>query len=84
MRVMKDDPKSRDGQARSRDHLTLVPAIETLEAAVAHAGRPRTIGRLIAQTALIAESTVQRRRDRADEASHGGRRLGERLLGRFR
>jgi hypothetical protein len=45
------------------------------------AQRPRTIGRLIAQTALIADSAVNRRR--LDEHADG-RGVAGRLLGRFR
>ena len=44
------------------------------------APRPRTIGRLIAQTALIADSAVARR----SEADLQPRGVSGRLLGRFR
>lgn len=80
---MADDSEPTRDTPRTRDHLRLVTEPETVEAAVAAAGRPRTIGRLIAQTALIAESTVNRRRDH-EAAGHGPRGIGERLLGRFR
>jgi hypothetical protein len=76
--------ESSSDEPRRRDHLSLV-----VEAPIAlapgelpvPAQRPRTIGRLIAQTALIADSAVNRRR--LDE--HGdGRGMAGRLLGRFR
>ncbi|MCB0879803.1 MAG: hypothetical protein KDC46_12595 [Thermoleophilia bacterium] len=68
--------------ARSRDHLRLV-STPPLEAGTPPAARPRTIGRVIAQTALIADSAVTRRRldDRTPDA---GRGMAGRLLGRFR
>ena len=59
-------------------HLWLVPE-PALDASAA-APRPRTIGRLIAQTALIADSALTRRRLDDDEGQRG---IG-RLLGRFR
>ncbi|MCW2950333.1 MAG: hypothetical protein JWN41_1346 [Thermoleophilia bacterium] len=70
---------SRDG--RRRDHLRLVVEQPSLEAEVAAAIRPRTIGRLIAQTALIAESATNRR---AEERVQPPRGIADRFIGRFR
>ncbi len=71
------DPKS--DETRRRDHLRLV-ADPVVPAGTAPAPRPRSIGRLIAQTALIADSAVTRRRLDAPET----RGMTGRLLGRFR
>lgn len=52
-----------------------------IDAMRAPAARPRTIGRLIATTALIADSAVTRRRLDEDMPQRG---MAGRLLGRFR
>ena len=69
--------------ARSRDHLRLVPT-EALPVGTPPAARPRTIGRIIAQTALIADSALTRRRMDSDRSPNLGRGVAGRLLGRFR
>jgi hypothetical protein len=83
MRVMSDEPRdtraTTSDEPRRRDHLRLV-AEPVAVAGAAPAPRPRTIGRLIAQTALIADSAVSRRR--MEPADRGG--MGGRLFGRFR
>ena len=67
---------------RRRDHLRLVTEPPSVEAETAAAVRPRTIGRLIAQTAMIADTAVMRRsEERGADASRG---LAGRLLHRFR
>jgi hypothetical protein len=75
-------PVDADTTKRRRDHLRLVTELPSAEAETAAAIRPRTIGRLIAQTALIADSAVMRRREERTE--HEARGLTGRLLGRFR
>lgn len=77
---MSDDLRTDD--ARRREHLRLV-ADEPIPAGVPPAARPRTIGRVIAQTALIADSAVTRRR-MEDHLPDIGRGMAGRLLGRFR
>lgn len=81
----RDSTTSPDDASRRRDHLRLVTeaTVDSIGLA-ATAPRPRTIGRLIAQTALIADSAVTRRR--AEPALPAGERGGMagRLLGRFR
>jgi hypothetical protein len=67
--------------ATSRDHLHLVRE-EPIEPGTPPAARPRTIGRVIAQTALIADSAITRRRMEGGAAQ--GRGVAGRLLGRFR
>ena len=86
--MMSDEPRhpresSSDDTSRRRDHLSLVVDAPTPIIA-SPAARPRTIGRVIAQTALIADSAVTRRRvdDRLPDA--GGRGMAGRLLNRFR
>lgn len=87
MQGMSDERTSpTDGaETRRRDHLSVVadpvrpPDASPLTGAGA---RPRSIGRLIAQTALIADGAINRRREAADGA-HEARGVG-RLLGRFR
>jgi hypothetical protein len=74
-------PVDADAAPRRRDHLRLVTEQPSVEAEVAAAIRPRTIGRLIAQTALIAETATMRRREEKAVAQRGG--IG-RLMGRFR
>jgi len=68
---------------RRRDHLRLVaePALPPGNPP-APAPRPRSIGRLIAQTALIADSAVTRRR--VSDTLPESRGVAGRLLGRFR
>jgi hypothetical protein len=66
---------------RRRDHLRLVTEEPTLDAEIAAAIRPRTIGRLIAQTALIAETASMRRREERAAQPLG---IAGRLMGRFR
>ncbi|MBC7460495.1 MAG: hypothetical protein H7287_03965 [Thermoleophilia bacterium] len=70
-----------DDAPRRRDHLRLVTEQPSAEAELAAAMRPRSIGRLIAQTALIAETAAMRRREQRAEPQRGG--IG-RLMGRFR
>ena len=89
MWVMSDTPrKNRDrtsDEPRRRDHLSVVtdgPALAPGEVPT-HEMRPKTIGRLIAQTALIADSAVARRREEPQRSERGGGMAG-RLLGRFR
>ncbi len=77
---MSDDARP---NARSRDHLRLVPS-EALPVGTPPAARPRTIGRVIAQTALIADSALTRRRMEDDRTPNLGRGVANRLLGRFR
>ena len=80
MRVMSDEPRDHEADtARRADHLRVV----TVPVAPASAlpARPRSIGRVIAQTALIADGAVARRR--AQPPVHEGRGVG-RLLGRYR
>ncbi len=67
-------------ETRRRDHLRLV-AEPVVEAGAVPAPRPRTIGRLIAQTALIADSAISRRRAEPEDARSG---MAGRLFGRFR
>jgi hypothetical protein len=77
-----------DSKTRSTDHLRLVT--DTVEAGAVDPGaldsrtpRPRTIGRLIAQTAMIAEGAVSKRRDaRPQGTPRSG--LSERLLRHLR
>ena len=69
-----------DAPERRRNHLRLVTEEPTLEAEVAASVRPRTIGRLIAQTAMIAETAALRRREQREPQPRG---LG-RIVGRFR
>lgn len=82
--VMSDTPRdtraTESDEPRRRDHLRLV-AEPVLAAGTVPAPRPRSIGRLIAQTALIADSAVSRRRS---EVSEGRSVPGRRLFGRFR
>jgi hypothetical protein len=87
MWMMSDEPRHprdpvSDAAPRRRDHLSLIVDVPTPSDA-RPAARPRTIGRVIAQTALIADSAVTRRRvdDRLPEM---GRGMAGRLLGRFR
>jgi hypothetical protein len=70
-------PKSDD--SRRRDHLRLV-AEPVVAVGAAPAPRPRSIGRLIAQTALIADTAVSRRRAELPDS----RGVTGRLFGRFR
>lgn len=82
MQAMSDEPRDTTTEAptRRRDHLRVVEDVPV----DLHAGpppRPRTIGRLIAQTALIADSAVTRRRLEEPDARAG---MAGRLLGRFR
>jgi hypothetical protein len=72
---------SRSSRPR-RDHLSLVRDAP-VDASVPPAARPRTIGRVIAQTALIADSAITRRR-MDDQLPEHGRGVAGRLLGRFR
>lgn len=76
--VMSYEPRN---PAPSRDHLRLV-LDEPVDPRVPPAARPRTIGRVIAQTALIADSAVTRRR--MEDRSPESRGVAGRLLGRFR
>lgn len=80
MQVMSDDLRTDD--VPPRDHLRLVAA-DPVVPGVPPAARPRTIGRVIAQTALIADSAVTRRR-MEDHLPDGNRGMAGRLLGRFR
>ena len=66
---------------RRRDHLRLVTEQPSVEAEVAASVRPRTIGRLIAQTALIAETAAMRRKEQRETPPPRGI---NRLMGRFR
>jgi hypothetical protein len=66
---------------RRRQHLRLLPEAAT-SIGVVPAPRARSIGRLIAQTALIAESALTRRE--FDPALGGPRTAAGRFLGRFR
>lgn len=75
MRTMSESPET----PRRRDHLRLVVEPVT-EPGAAPAPRPRTIGRLIAQTALIADSAVTRRSLEPEDQ----RGMAGRLFGRFR
>lgn len=79
MRVMSESPRS---DARSRGHLRLV-VDGPVDVTAPPAARPRTIGRVIAQTALIADSAVTRRR-MDSSLPEPGRGMAGRLLGRFR
>ncbi|MCW2920245.1 MAG: hypothetical protein JWL76_119 [Thermoleophilia bacterium] len=83
MSVMSDSPRDtrapKSEEPRRRDHLSLV-AEPVLAAGAVPAPRPRSIGRLIAQTALIADSAVSRRRAELPET----RGMTGRLFGRFR
>jgi hypothetical protein len=76
---MSDEPRTTDDSPRSRAHLSVVTDPEMIPASAA--ARPRTIGRVIAQTALMADSAMTRRRAEPPHQSRGG--VG-RLLGRFR
>jgi hypothetical protein len=80
---MSDSPRDtrapKSDETRRRDHLRLVEE-PVVAAGTAPAPRPRSIGRLIAQTALIADSAVTRRRLDVPET----RGMTGRLLGRFR
>lgn len=80
---MSDSPRDtrapKSDETRRRDHLRLVAEPELAVGAVP-APRPRSIGRLIAQTALIADSAVSRRKLDVPVA----RGMTGRLLGRFR
>jgi hypothetical protein len=76
---MDDSPRSPE---RDRSHLRLV-AEPTIEPGAPASARPRTIGRVIAQTALIADSAMTRRR-LSDDAPGAGRSVAGRFLGRFR
>lgn len=80
MRAMSDDLRT-DPTTR-RDHLRLV-AVEPAPPGIPPAARPRTIGRVIAQTALIADSAVTRRH-MADHLPDPSRGMTGRLFGRFR
>lgn len=76
---MSDEPRDTaddTSQARRADHLRVVTGPQSAAAA-----GPRSIGRVIAQTALIADSAVARRRATPPQAEARG--VG-RLLGRFR
>ncbi|MCZ4497380.1 MAG: hypothetical protein JWM25_1965 [Thermoleophilia bacterium] len=83
-------PKAVDSPERRRDHLRLVtaapiPAMAGAPVLGATAvPRPRTIGRLIAQTALIADSAVTRKRMDRDLPGNGERGIAGKLLGKFR
>lgn len=79
---MPDQPRtpSQPADPGAKWTLRLVP--EPADSGVGGAARPRTIGRLIAQTALIADSAVTRRRVADTLPTYPGR--GGRLLGRFR
>lgn len=85
MSDLEDEPRTKpDDEARRRDHLRVVEA-PARHGAVEGGGavaRPRTIGRLIAQTALIADSAASRRE--VEDLERGPRRGAARLLGRFR
>jgi hypothetical protein len=76
-RVMSEQPPTPDETPRRRDHLSVVTEPEMIPASAA--ARPRTIGRVIAQTALLADSALHRRRAETPETRGMGR-----LLGRFR
>ena len=79
---MSDAPRTPDDSSdepRRRDHLRVVA--DPPVAAGGPPPRPRSIGRVIAQTALIADSAVTRRK--AAPTFHEPRGVG-RLLGRFR
>jgi hypothetical protein len=78
MQAMSTDSRA---DATSRDHLQLVRD-EPIDPGTPPAARPRTIGRVIAQTALIADSAITRRR--MDGGVPEGRGVAGRLLGRFR
>ena len=76
-------------QPRRRDHLRLVT--EPAEAGAVDPGalrpdtpRPRSIGRLIAQTAQLADSAVTRRREQRDTDTEPRGGVGGRLLRRLR
>jgi hypothetical protein len=78
MQAMSDDGAPTADEPRRRDHLSVVT--EPAPAAGAPPARPRTIGRVIAQTALLADSAMTRRRA---DPPHEVRGVS-RLLGRFR
>jgi hypothetical protein len=85
---MSDEPghtrgNASDDTSRRRDHLSLVADAQTPSMALP-IERPRTIGRVIAQAALIADSAVTRRRVDERLPDAGGRGMAGRLLGRFR
>ncbi|MCW2925679.1 MAG: hypothetical protein JWM98_3083 [Thermoleophilia bacterium] len=67
---------------RLRPNLRLVREPVHDPAAAVPPPRPRSIGRLIAQTALIADSAVNRRE--SHDVMPEGRGMAGRLLGRFR
>jgi hypothetical protein len=75
---MSNDANTTSDEPRRRDHLSVVSEPAVVEGAMP--ARPRTIGRVIAQTALIADSAVTRRRATPPQESRGV----SRLLGRFR
>lgn len=75
--VMSEQPPTPDETPRRRDHLSVVTEPEMIPASTPV--RARTIGRVIAQTALLADSAMTRRRAEPPEA-----RGVVRLLGRFR
>ena len=77
MQMMSDDATTPD-EPRRRDHLSVVTDPPLPEGAAPV--RPRTIGRVIAQTALLADSAMTRRRAEPPNELRG---VG-RLLGRFR
>lgn len=82
MRVMSDSPGTTDeasDETRRRDHLRVIA--DGPVAAGEPPARPRSIGRVIAQTALIADGAISRRA--AGTAPGDARGVG-RLLGRFR
>lgn len=65
----------------TRRQLALVPRVADVEPLQPEPGAPpRSIGRLIAQTALIADSALARRRGRSEQplrnAARPGRRFG--------
>jgi hypothetical protein len=77
---MSDDAPTTDEEPRRRDHLRVITEPELPEGAMP--ARPRTIGRVIAQTALLADSAMHRRHMNAP--TQADLRGVGRLLGRFR
>lgn len=85
----RDTTTTSEDQPRRRDHLRLVT--EPAEAGAVDPGalrpdtpRPRSIGRLIAQTAQLADSAVTRKRDQRETTEPRGGGVGGRLLRRLR
>lgn len=77
---MDDSPENRIIRRRNVTKRQLRVVEDTPEVPAGEApGHTRSIGRLIAQTALLADSALTRKRDRQADEAEPRRRVGRRL-----